>query len=137
MTDTLEFEAADLLVFVVDSATGITEEDARVADVLRRSGRPVLVAANKVDDEVREGDAWEFLGLGLLDLYHHLGAREYLDRSCHYFRPGRPVQLVPEADARARAALDQDLVAVVNQFQHTAGGQAHAVFMGFYFLWHT
>lgn len=59
--------AADVVVFVVDVTTGITEEDARVADVLRRSGRPVLVAANKVDDERRGHDIWVFNRLGLGD----------------------------------------------------------------------
>ncbi len=47
---------ADVVLFVVDVAVGITEEDARVADLLRRSGKPVLVVANKVDDTSRETD---------------------------------------------------------------------------------
>ncbi len=56
---------ADVIVFVVDVTTGITEEDARVAAVLRRSERPVIVAVNKVDDERRAIDAWDFARLGL------------------------------------------------------------------------
>jgi GTP-binding protein len=59
--------AADVLVLVVDVTTGVTEEDARVAGVLQRTGRPVIVAANKVDDERREVDIWEFAQLGLGD----------------------------------------------------------------------
>lgn len=58
---------ADVVVFVVDVTTGITEEDARVADVLRRAGRPVIVAVNKVDDDRRALEAWEFSRLGLGD----------------------------------------------------------------------
>ncbi len=61
--------AADVIVFVVDVTTGITEEDARVADVLRRAGRPVLVVANKVDTELREPEIWAFSRLGLGDPY--------------------------------------------------------------------
>jgi GTP-binding protein len=58
---------ADVVVLVVDVTTGITEEDARVARVLQRAGRPVIVAVNKVDDERREADAWGFARLGLGD----------------------------------------------------------------------
>src|SRR6185503_6635769 len=46
--------AADAVLFVVDTVTGITEEDARVASILRRLDRPVLLVANKVDDGRRE-----------------------------------------------------------------------------------
>ena len=56
---------ADLVLFVTDATVGVTEEDDRVADVLRRAGRPVLVIANKVDSEHRETDAWDFARLGL------------------------------------------------------------------------
>ncbi|HEX5614289.1 MAG TPA: ribosome biogenesis GTPase Der [Acidimicrobiia bacterium] len=60
---------ADVVVLVVDATTGITEEDARVARVLQRVGRPVVVAVNKVDDERREPDIWAFSALGLGDPY--------------------------------------------------------------------
>ena len=58
---------ADLILLVVDVTVGVTEEDARVAGILRRLGRPVLVVANKVDSEHREADAWELTRLGLGD----------------------------------------------------------------------
>ncbi len=61
----LAIRDSDIVVLVVDVTVGVTEEDARVAEVLRRSGRPVLLAANKVDDERREVDVWEFQSLGL------------------------------------------------------------------------
>ncbi|HUI48158.1 MAG TPA: ribosome biogenesis GTPase Der [Acidimicrobiia bacterium] len=57
--------SADLVLFVVDVTTGITEEDARVARLLTRSETPVIVVVNKVDDERREADIWEFQRLGL------------------------------------------------------------------------
>jgi GTP-binding protein len=56
---------ADVVVLVVDVTTGVTEEDARVAQLLQRADRRVLLVVNKVDDERRESDAWEFAGLGL------------------------------------------------------------------------
>jgi GTP-binding protein len=56
---------ADAILLVVDTVTGVTEEDARVASVLRRLDTPVLLVANKVDDVAREGLVWEFMDLGL------------------------------------------------------------------------
>ena len=56
---------ADAILFVVDATVGVTEEDARVADLLRRSRKPVLVVANKVDDARHEANAWELVSLGL------------------------------------------------------------------------
>jgi GTP-binding protein len=60
---------ADAVLFLVDAAVGVTEEDAAVADWLRRSGKPVLLIANKADNERRERDAWEFLSLGVGEPY--------------------------------------------------------------------
>jgi GTP-binding protein len=57
--------SADLVLLVVDVTTGITEEDARVARLLQQSDTPTIVVANKVDDERREADVWEFARLGL------------------------------------------------------------------------
>jgi GTP-binding protein len=62
-------EAADVILFVVDVTVGVTEEDARVAAVLKRSRKPVVLAANKVDDERREPDIWALTKLGLGDPY--------------------------------------------------------------------
>ena len=58
---------ADLVVLVVDVTTGITEEDASVASVVRGKSTPVIVAVNKVDDERRALEIWEFARLGLGD----------------------------------------------------------------------
>ena len=56
---------ADLVLFIVDVVVGVTDEDARVAQVLQRSGTPVILVANKVDDDRREADIWQFARLGL------------------------------------------------------------------------
>jgi GTP-binding protein len=60
---------ADVIVVVVDVTVGVTEEDARVARVLQRASVPVVVVANKVDDERRTGAVWEFAKLGLGDAH--------------------------------------------------------------------
>ena len=58
-------EEADLVLLIVDVTTGVTEEDARVATVLQRGDVPALAVVNKVDDQRREADIWEFTRLGL------------------------------------------------------------------------
>jgi GTPase len=78
-------EDAAIVLFVVDATVGIVEEDARVAELLRRRGLPVVVAANKVDDTNREAAIWEFVSLGLGDpapvsALHGRGAGDVLDR---------------------------------------------------------
>ncbi|HET6832286.1 MAG TPA: ribosome biogenesis GTPase Der [Acidimicrobiales bacterium] len=75
---------ADVVLFVVDVTTGVTEEDSRVAELLRRRGKPALLVANKVDDVNREGMVWELLNLGLGDPYpvsalHGRGTGDLLD----------------------------------------------------------
>ena len=59
--------AAAVVLLVVDTSVGVTEEDARVAALLRRLGRASLVVANKVDADSRDADAWAFTRLGLGD----------------------------------------------------------------------
>jgi GTPase len=61
----LAVTAADVVLFVVDATVGATDADDAVARVLQRSGRPVVLAANKVDSERVEADATLLWGLGL------------------------------------------------------------------------
>jgi GTP-binding protein len=58
---------ADLVLFLVDASVGVLEEDEAIADWLRRGDRPVLVVANKADNNQREDQLWQFLALGLGD----------------------------------------------------------------------
>src|SRR5688500_10786254 len=59
---------ADVVMVVVDAVTGVTEEDSRVAAVVRELAQgEVLLVVNKVDDASRDGLIWEMLSLGLGD----------------------------------------------------------------------
>jgi len=60
----IAIEEANAIVFMVDAATGITDLDLAMADVLRRSQKPVLLAVNKVDNPERLLEAAEFYSLG-------------------------------------------------------------------------
>jgi GTP-binding protein len=76
---------ADVIVFVVDGTTGVTPADEAVAEVLRRSGKPLLVAVNKTDDPSRTAQTAEFYRLGLeaeifpVSAYHGTGTGDLLD----------------------------------------------------------
>jgi GTPase len=77
-------QAADVVVMVVDILTGPLQEDAAVARILQRSGKPVVVAANKADEPRSEVDAQLFLSLGLghpraLSALHGRGSGDFLD----------------------------------------------------------
>lgn len=77
-------EEADALLFVVDGVIGITDEDARVAALLRRMGKPTFVVVNKLDHARRDDVAWDFMKLGLGDPFacsalHGRGTGDLLD----------------------------------------------------------
>jgi GTPase len=61
----LAIEEADVIIFLVDTKSGITEADNEVAALLRRSGKPVALGANKADNATRRQEAVEFYSLGL------------------------------------------------------------------------
>ncbi|MFY9913767.1 MAG: ribosome biogenesis GTPase Der [Nocardioidaceae bacterium] len=75
---------ADAVMFVVDAGVGITDSDETVVKILRRSGKPVILAANKVDDLRAEADAAALWNLGLGEPYavsalHGRGSGDLLD----------------------------------------------------------
>jgi GTPase len=77
-------DAADAVLFVVDATVGVTDADAAVASVLRRSGKPIVVAANKVDDTRAESEAAALWSLGLgepapVSALHGRGSGDLLD----------------------------------------------------------
>ncbi len=65
----LAIDEADVIAFVVDVKDGLTALDKEVANVLRRTKKKVFLIANKVDNPSRLGDAAEFYGLGLGEVY--------------------------------------------------------------------
>lgn len=92
---------ADVVLFVTDATVGITEEDDRVAGVLRRAKRPVVVVVNKVDSEHRETDAWYFARLGLgepmsVSALHGRQVGDLLDEVVNRLPPAGPEELAAE-----------------------------------------
>lgn len=92
--------SADHVLLVVDVATGLMEEDRQAARWALRSGRPVSLVVNKVDDAVHESSGWEFLSLGAGDPHfvsalHGRGAGDLLD---HLVDSLQEVAEEPETD---------------------------------------
>ncbi|MEI6265762.1 MAG: ribosome biogenesis GTPase Der [Sphingobacteriia bacterium] len=65
----IAIDEANAIVFMVDVATGITDLDETMADILRRTNKPVFVVVNKVDNGTRELEATEFYSLGFENTY--------------------------------------------------------------------
>ncbi|MBO5582614.1 MAG: ribosome biogenesis GTPase Der [Bacteroidales bacterium] len=62
-------EEADVILFMCEAATGITDYDSEIADLLRRSKKPVVLCVNKVDSGEKMYDAYDFYGLGLGEVW--------------------------------------------------------------------
>ncbi len=87
-------DEADVIVFVVDTKTGVTSGDHEVSDLLRRAHKPTVLAANKAESAERRESAVDFYELGLGDpiavsAYHGSGTGDLLDRV---------VEALPEAE---------------------------------------
>ncbi len=103
----IAIEEADLILFVVDVTTGITDLDEETAALLRRSDKPVLVLANKADNAQRRWEAAVFYQLGLGDVYpvssiNGSGTGDLLDAVVTALPPEAKAE---EDDDRVRIAL--------------------------------
>ena len=65
----IAIDEADLVLFMVEAGTGITDYDAEIADVLRRGKKPVILCVNKVDSGEKIFDTYQFYALGLGEVY--------------------------------------------------------------------
>ncbi len=100
---------ADAVLFVVDATVGITDTDEAVVRVLRRSGKPVVLAANKVDDQRAEAEAYGLWNLGLgepwpVSALHGRGSGDLLDAVLTAL-PETPEQSFEEVGGPRRVAI--------------------------------
>ena len=102
-------EEADVIVFVVDGTTGVTDEDEEVARIVRRVDKPVFLVVNKKDDPSREQDGlWDFYALGVgeprpLSAGHGHGTGDLLDDIVAAFP--EPTEDEPEEDMLSLAIV--------------------------------
>jgi len=101
-------DTADVIIFITDVKQGLVDDDDKVADMLRRSKKPVVLAVNKVDNpKKQELDIYEFYNLGLgepfgISAANRLGLGELLDEVTSYFDRD---YLDEEDDERPRVAI--------------------------------
>lgn len=84
----IAIEEADVILFVVNGREGITREDQFVARLLQKSKKPVILAVNKIDDQIYKNDIYDFYSLGIGDPIptsgsHGIGIGDILDEIIH------------------------------------------------------
>ena len=104
----IAIDTADVIIFIVDVRQGLQDSDSKVADMLRKSGKPVVLAVNKVDSIQKFGnDVYEFYNLGIGDpipvsAASRLGIGDLLDEVSRHFTVE---QLEEEEDDRPKVAI--------------------------------
>ena len=104
----IAIDTADVIIFLTDVRQGLTDADSKVADMLRRSGKPIVLVVNKVDDYLKQqAYVYEFYNLGLGDPFPisasgKQGLGEMLDEVISYF-PNNDGEI--EEDERPRIAI--------------------------------
>jgi GTP-binding protein len=96
-------QLADAVLFVVDATVGITDEDHQMARRLRGTAVPLLVVANKVDDERHQAGVWDLVGLGLgephpVSAIHGRGVGDLLDEVVKHLPDRADGALGPEPE---------------------------------------
>ena len=104
----IAIETADVIIFLTDVRQGVVDADFQVANMIRRSGKPVVLVVNKVDNfKTMMADVYEFYNLGLGDPMpisgnSKLGLGDMLDEVIKHFKPGTAEE---EADERPHVAI--------------------------------
>lgn len=106
----LAIEEADVIVFMVDARSGIAAADEEVADLLRRTEKPVILTANKADNAARRQDAVEFYSLGLgepipISSIQGTGTGDLLDRIVEELPTADETENAEEEDEVPRIAI--------------------------------
>ena len=102
----IAMEEADVIVFVVDCRSGVTDDDTFIAKLLYKTKKPVLLAVNKVDDQKFKENIYEFYSLGFgdpipLSSSHGIGVGNLLDSVINHF----PIEKIEENDDAIRFCL--------------------------------
>ncbi len=108
----LALEEAHLIVFLCDVTSGITTLDQEVAEMLRRTEKPVLAVVNKVDNHERQLDATEFYALGFENMFFlssitGSGTGEMLDKLTSYIPDQTEQEKIPEEEPPRLAIIGQ------------------------------
>ena len=102
----IAIEEADVIIFLTDGKSGMTSDDEYIARLLNRSGKPVILAVNKIDDISKIADIYEYYNLGIGDPIavsgiHGIGIGDLLDRVVELM----PEKMVDEHEGMIRFAV--------------------------------
>ena len=107
----IAIDEADVVLFMVEAATGVTDYDSEIADLLRKSRKPVVLCVNKVDSGEKMYDAYQFYSLGLGEIWsisaaNGSGTGDLLDEI---------VKLLPEEKEQEDPYADLPHIAIVGK----------------------
>ena len=94
-------EEADVIIFMVDVLEGVTIPDQEIAEALRRSRKPIILAVNKADNDQRRQQAFQFHELSIgepmaISAHHGIGVSDLMDEVCTRLPPPEPAVQEPE-----------------------------------------
>ncbi len=123
---------ADAVMFVVDAGVGITDADEAVVRILRKSGKPVVLAANKVDDQRAEAEAYGLWNLGLgepmpVSALHGRGSGDLLDAVLAALPESPPESFEPVGGPRRIAIIGRPNVGKSSLLNKLAGEERAVV----------
>ena len=131
----IAMETADVIIFLVDVKQGLVDADSKVADMLRRSHKPVVLVVNKVDSfQKYMADVYEFYNLGIGDPHpisavNRLGIGDMLEAVTEYFDKE---QAEEEEDDRTRVAIvgkpNVGKSSLINKFTYRLGSEITSKF---------